>query len=927
MISSLPNKTTDNKAIFVFQFITPFGEYWISDTEIPLVSTVDYQTLQFGGQSPLQTKVPSVMNGGTIEYSANFELTIIDSPDSTFADSFYNSFYPNTPNVLLHSKVAVYITWEGVTSSNDFVRLFSGKIVEYSYSDSIYLTIERTVEFINSKLPLYKTQKKIDNGISYTDVVDEDKLDITIPIVYGDYRHSLAVEDPQISGSAFDLKPATAGSIPLHAAIPIVTLSNDFSKVIVASHSTHVDSTSTKLLHWDDYISHYFDVYVMNPYTGAKNTSSVHTISGTMFNSVKTRDQLLFVGDIKYIPLHTGVDGDPHGTVGYTGGNKYSGFNNAALITARGTEVDNFKLHFESASNAPSYNLFSNTTDSLYSGWVVHIYGYPSAPSAGDVANLTFRTRDGRYTTGAYPILGDTIPFEALGTVPGTVYMLLESTDLIPLARTAGYNVSNIAYTNPKEKSSTPNNEANISISNTEYVFYNTIDFNLNIHNVIIELQRVILGGNFAKRTKIIKGLGAPDYNISIYYEYGDLKEDNYKEVVSLNAYICGRIAQYVNSTSTYEHWIKDYGNRVNGYTSNSVLNNPAYIIESIIRDEAQKLYDLQIHSYYQSGSSFFMYIQNLPFKNRTDFYDKATLGIPEIDKEFLILSFTSHVSIGEGENVIEIYDGTGSLSSSWANTKSVYISNINPHIDTTSFDEIGNTTNGSLKNWKLRRSIDTEEATNSILNTLAFETFTLLTDTNQGLTLIDIFDTTVRGTLTTPLVVNGSPQISFALDTLQNIYTDITINYDYDFGSGNYLKTRYYGAENSYCKDAYETYGVKNSYTYNSKWHYDETTVSLFANRLLKWLTFNHAIVTYVGDVEDHIQYEIGDTVLIAHDKIPRIMKNTTPFLIIGREIVQFPVPSVKFTLVSKEKPISEITWDTTNINWENDSINWENA
>lgn len=420
---------------------------------------------------------------------------------------------------------------------------------------------------------------------------------------------------------------------------------------------------------------------------------------------------------------------------------------------------------------------------------------------------------------------------------------------------------------------------------------------------------------------------------------------------------------------------------RSNGYNNTEAIVNPAYIIESLIRDWAWRENNLKVRS---ASTGATKVIENLNQPYYDDYYNGAYLNystgatnhtvyqVTDYDttkvdygqvtsvttnelldgtQNFLTtcgdsyrvvntdtnatafvtsvvsntrLKLTDHIMTSVAQNY-EIYRDQLTFGSSIGNISSypLYLTNVlaggKRGIDITSFDAIGNTTNGSRNGWVFRNSLTDQMPLNLILQDLLFESFLLLdrrldVDGNEYYYLYALDEGTSVGTFSNPLSIDGMPQISWALSSLEGIYNRFDIGFQFDYGANTYRDryqvskdktsdTTYLGATyQSLCREAEKKYRVNRTFTYDSRWigsHYG--TKVEFTRKLIKWFTQRKMIVTYAGSIQSHIQYTIGDQVLINYpDLIPTGKNNSTKFMIVGKEIIPDRLnPYILFKLV----------------------------
>lgn len=392
---------------------------------------------------------------------------------------------------------------------------------------------------------------------------------------------------------------------------------------------------------------------------------------------------------------------------------------------------------------------------------------------------------------------------------------------------------------------------------------------------------------------------------------------------------------------------------RVNTYSNGDLIENPAYIIESILRDWVLAEYNLKIDSVNSANILIDGSVNSTPLKVAiNDYYNGAYLVNVTRNERYIISDYN-------GSTKTLTLD---SAPSGWSAGDNCYIKNINANIDTDSFDVIGSyivengTTTAAATNklidssqnflttvkagmqvrnmdgsisyvktvnsnteltlednimdsgddyyiagtrsaWKFARSLTTQQTSQQVLNQLCYESHCMLFKSYNQFRLVTLEDGNTVGTLTQPYIENGMPQISTKLTSLLNIYTDFTLNYAYNYAKKVYTKkivvnknassNVYLDYLKTYCADAEANYKVSRKFEYYSDWIQDDSTALYLLEKLVLWNTYQRMIVTWVGNIENHIQYEIGNRVLINYDyMLPTGKNNSQVFLIIGKTV-----------------------------------------
>ncbi len=292
-----------------------------------------------------------------------------------------------------------------------------------------------------------------------------------------------------------------------------------------------------------------------------------------------------------------------------------------------------------------------------------------------------------------------------------------------------------------------------------------------------------------------------------------------------------------------------------------------------------------------------------------------------------LELSFNS--SVGKlTSNIDDYYNGCWlyNITKSWialvedykGSSKTVYVSDsytadtsdkykiVNTRVNSisySSFDFTGGVDTGIRKNWKFAKSVNSFDTFGNTIQSLLFESFTILFKSHECYKIMPIFeDLTSVATLSKPMYdfSTGIPQISYGFTSVENLYNDFEINYGYEYGREEYrgkilIKDSYakevsgetFSTEIGLCNDVLTKYRRVKKYKYDCSWIQDDDTAILFAKKVVNLYTKQRLIVNYVGDIQNHIKYEIGDVVLINYPKVlPANKNNSAKFQIMGKTI-----------------------------------------
>ena len=366
-----------------------------------------------------------------------------------------------------------------------------------------------------------------------------------------------------------------------------------------------------------------------------------------------------------------------------------------------------------------------------------------------------------------------------------------------------------------------------------------------------------------------------------------------------------------------FGYWV-DYANkatRSNGYNKGDLIENPAYVIESILRDWVFAERSLRI---------------DVKFSNTGGRMDGSTYGrgtLSSVDDYYNGAIWYNHTT-GHKSYVID-YDGTNhyvyinDADVSMATGDWVTLTNIqtDTFIDTASFDAVGNTTNGLRDGYELARSINEVQDARAVIDSICADFLLFVFKSGKKYKIATLEKkATADGTLSNPLKSEGKPLISTWLSDLSGYYSEFILRHGYSHGKGDYnfkmtcngkgstsgLGTTFEG----YCKTAADQYrqGLRlfdrefpNIYNGMDSLPSTGTTMHNIAKLLIRFYTKLRLMVEYYGDFKEHMKYEVGDQVLINYsDMIPTGLNNSAYFLITGKAIESVNgIPTVRLTLM----------------------------
>lgn len=331
----------------------------------------------------------------------------------------------------------------------------------------------------------------------------------------------------------------------------------------------------------------------------------------------------------------------------------------------------------------------------------------------------------------------------------------------------------------------------------------------------------------------------------------------------------------------TFGDWITG---RTNRPLAGDLIETPDAVIESLLRDEIHTERDLEIAT----------------VPNATTFTATANVEIDDFYNGAYVHNVTQNDTVLISDYVASTQTFTVSSTAGWSSGDKIFLSNVNCDIVTSSFDSVGNTVDGTRRLWKFARSLNVERSSRQLINQLLFESHCMLFETYNGYKLTALeTPSTVSGTFTNPLYIDGEPNITVGLTSIDDIYTSFILNYGYDYGSRTYKKqvrvdkngssdsTNLGSGYQDKCYNAGANYRVNRTYEANLDWIQDDNTASYLCQKLVDWHTSQRNIISFTGDFETYHPYEIGDYVKVNYDyMLPTGVNNASIFLITSKNI-----------------------------------------
>lgn len=348
-----------------------------------------------------------------------------------------------------------------------------------------------------------------------------------------------------------------------------------------------------------------------------------------------------------------------------------------------------------------------------------------------------------------------------------------------------------------------------------------------------------------------------------------------------------------------FDRWVDSVSGsaRSNGKNENDLISIPCDIIESLLRDENFVERDLRISTVTDTTHI----ICNELLSSEDDYYNYSIYYN-------VTTNHKTYVSDYVGSTKTMILASADTLASA---TDNIFLQNVRGDlkIDYASFDAIGNTTNGTRKDWIFARSFVEKQNIQDILNELVYESHCELVestnpDSGEKYYKLVTLDDESGDTWTNPAYAGGLEQITGGLTSLDNVFTQFRLKYYYDYGKGDFTKEIYVDkngfpstatilsdVEKNLCAYAEKTYYVSRLFEYSSMNVYDDATAERLLQKKIEWLTKQRLLVNYTSPIVgnyDFVKYEKVDKIKINYSKaVPTGMNNNTNFIIINKSIV----------------------------------------
>lgn len=347
-----------------------------------------------------------------------------------------------------------------------------------------------------------------------------------------------------------------------------------------------------------------------------------------------------------------------------------------------------------------------------------------------------------------------------------------------------------------------------------------------------------------------------------------------------------------------FDRWIDSVSGsaRSNGENEGNLIDCFPYIIESLLRDENFVERDLSITTVTDTTHIIVDELKS----SEDDYYNYSIYYNATTDHKTYVSD-----SVGSTKTLV-----LASADTSASAGDNIFLQNVQGDlkIGYATFDLLGNTTNGTRKDWIFARSFIDKQNIRDILDELCYESHCELIESVNPDTGINSFklvaiDSGSGDTWTNPAYISGIEQVRANLTPLDSIYTQFRLRYHFDYGKGDFTKEIYVDkngfpstatvlsdAEKNLCKYAESTYSISRLFEYSSRNIYDDATAERMLQKKIEWFTKQRLLVDYVTPIvgnSDWIKYEIGDQVKLNFSQgIPTGLNNSSYFMITNKSI-----------------------------------------
>jgi hypothetical protein len=174
------------------------------------------------------------------------------------------------------------------------------------------------------------------------------------------------------------------------------------------------------------------------------------------------------------------------------------------------------------------------------------------------------------------------------------------------------------------------------------------------------------------------------------------------------------------------------------------------------------------------------------------------------------------------------------------------------------SIDDLGNTTNGRRKDWKLAASVTAEQNSLNLIAEICENSGMILVHdyaNKERLVALDHYNPVDQLSASDVTFENLKPQVRVRQTHVKYICNEFYLNYKYNYGSGNYDKQLFvtasdnnladntrsdatYATYEALCAGSQSMYNTVRRWTYDANWIRDDATAELFIKTMADWLS-----------------------------------------------------------------------------------------
>lgn len=381
--------------------------------------------------------------------------------------------------------------------------------------------------------------------------------------------------------------------------------------------------------------------------------------------------------------------------------------------------------------------------------------------------------------------------------------------------------------------------------------------------------------------------------------------------------------AYYAGKGRTFGYWIGEdsRNSAITAFSYGNTILNPAYVIESLIRDELHAEHHLTLKmSGVTTGTSATVVVYGCKQLTTNAYVDAwyshyDALG-GALNSHGSRVTASSYSSSTE-ETTLTLSAAVHRNASSFdLPAKLTDVRGTNPNIDTDSFDDVAQSfslddivtgTSGAYTSLPVNHVINQQAEVQTVISGILLDHFMFLYKDFDTYYLSPLVKDTdfLEGTFSSPLYSDGVPQVKYSLSPLDIVYDKFKFNYAYDYGKGEFkrsitinpretnfttIASGYEDALTDACADVKSTYGgrVSQEMTVDLISAKDEEAAYFFIKNFVPFFTQQKMIVTYKADMIGTASYKPGDQVKInVPEMIPTGVNNSDHFIIFSRKVL----------------------------------------